>query len=302
MRLYLLMKNYIKSFTILTKFNKHLIVVGSARSGTSWLSELLAQPYRYRMLFEPEQETRTKKGYLICDKWLAKPEDSHEAYIYLKSVFRNRVDCDWIAQNSNRKYKRHLWPFIPKKYIIKFVRCNLAAHYMHNTFKIPIIHIIRNPYDVIRSQMQVQFPWLFDLSHFANQEKLRQLIFNEYDYDISNYDTLSDIEVLTLRWCIENVIPLEFFGSYSKKASVLRYEDLVNNLDMFYEICNAFNLEPADDLEHIFKKPSSKTHPQSTIMNNQEKPKSLMSVDYVAINSILDVFKTKLYTRIITER
>ena len=54
----------------MSKFNKHIIVVGTARSGTSWLSETMAQKHRYRMLFEPEHQTRTKKGYLICDQWI----------------------------------------------------------------------------------------------------------------------------------------------------------------------------------------------------------------------------------------
>src|SRR5690606_27664684 len=170
-----LMKPYIKNFYTVGKFNKHVIVVGSARSGTSWLSETLAQPFRYRMLFEPDQETRTKRGHLLCDTWLTSKADSSEAYTYLKTVFKNRVDCDWIAQNSNRKFKRHLWPFVPKKFIIKFVRCNLSAHYINAEFDIPLIHIIRNPYDTIRSQQQVKFPWLYDLSHFAKQEKLVKL-------------------------------------------------------------------------------------------------------------------------------
>jgi len=138
------------------RFNKHIIVVGSARSGTSWLSETLAQPYRYRMLFEPEEETRTKNGYLLCDQWFTEPSDSAEAYAYLRRVFKNRVDCDWIAQNSNRKWKRHLWPFVPKQFIIKFVRCNLSAQYMNTIFNIPVIHIIRNPYDVIQSHQRAK--------------------------------------------------------------------------------------------------------------------------------------------------
>ncbi|WP_203459570.1 sulfotransferase family protein [Lacinutrix sp. WUR7] len=279
------------------RFKKHVIVVGSARSGTSWLSETLAQPLRYRMLFEPEQESQTKHGHLLCDKWLTEKQDSFEAFKYLTNVFKNSVDCDWIAQNSNRKFKRHLWPFVAKKYIIKFVRCNLAAHYMHAEFGIPVIHIIRNPYDVIRSQQQVRFPWLYDLTHFVEQEKLVQLIQEVYQYDITQYKNLSEVAILTLRWCIENVIPLEVFTPYSGKATVVRYEELSKNIDMFYELCTTYHLEPVPNLQKYFKQPSSKTHPEGAIYNKDAKKNALPEEVLLEINQILDVFKLTLYAR-----
>ena len=117
----------------MSRYQKHIVILGSARSGTSWLSELMALQHRYRMLFEPEHEFNTENGKLICDRYLLKAHVSDAINDYLKRVFSNRVDSDWIAQLSNRKWKRHLWPFIPKKYVIKFVRCNLAAHYLSDT-------------------------------------------------------------------------------------------------------------------------------------------------------------------------
>ena len=126
----------------MSSFNKHIIIIGSARSGTSWLAETMAQPYRYRMLFEPEHETQTKKGYLLCDKWIEHSSNFELAHAYIKKIFANRVDCNWIAQNSNRRLKMHLWPCIPKKFIIKFVRCNLSAAYMNSTFNVPVIHVL----------------------------------------------------------------------------------------------------------------------------------------------------------------
>src|SRR5690606_7669887 len=108
----------------------HILMVGSARSGSSWLSGLIALQYRYRMLFEPEHAFNPPKGKLIADQFITERNYSEEAEKYLLRVFNNRVDNDWIAQISNRKWKRHLWPIIPKKYVIKMVRGNLAANFM----------------------------------------------------------------------------------------------------------------------------------------------------------------------------
>ncbi len=279
------------------RFNKHVVVVGSARSGTSWLSETLAQPFRYRMLFEPEQETRTKKGYLLCDKWLEEANDSIGAHKYLTQLLKNKVDCDWIAQNSNRKFKLHLWPFVPKKFIIKFVRFNLSALYMHKVFGVPVVHIIRNPYDVIRSQQQVKFPWLYDLSHFVKQDKLVNLILEVFNYDIREFHKLSDVEVLALRWCIENVIPNELNKDYSKEVEIVRYEDLIQNTDVFYKLCDTLKLEAVDNLEQYYKQPSSKTHPKSYTYNKDNNKSEFSEATLVEINKMLDVFKTTLYKR-----
>lgn len=278
-------------------YRKHVIIVGTARSGTSWLSETLARQYRYRLLFEPEHETKTKHGHLVCDQWLESTANAKEANGYLKKIFANRVDSNWIAQNSNRTLKRHLWPWIPKKYIIKFVRANLSAKYMNEVFNIPVIHVIRNPYDVIKSQLRSNFSWLTDLSIYARQEALVRLIKNHFGLDILDYKNYSKVELLCLRWCIENVIPLEVLEPYKGKALVIKYEDLISDIRLFYDLCHQFQLEPINNLETYYKTPSSKTHKNSVIRT--QKPQEFIwdTSDLKQINDMLEIFKTKLYPR-----
>jgi len=246
-------------------YTKHVIVVGSARSGTSWLAETIAQQYRYRLLFEPEQETHTKNGVLLCDRYFTEEENNKEANIYLKKVFANRVDCDWIAQSSNRKYKRHLWPFIPKKFIIKFVRCNLAAKYLNEHFQVPLIHIVRNPYDVIRSQQRVKFPWLYDLSYFQNQKNLVALIQENFNFDLSDKRNYDRVEKLALRWCVENMIPLKVQKPKQYKSQLIKHEDLRNDINVYLELCKNFDIEPINNIEKQYKRPSTKAHPDSAV-------------------------------------
>ncbi|WP_179319496.1 sulfotransferase domain-containing protein [Winogradskyella helgolandensis] len=277
-------------------YNKHVLIVGSARSGTSWLSEIIAQQSRYRMLFEPEHEFRTPKGHLICDQWITANHNTDKQNTYLKAIFSNRVDCDWIGQISNRKYKRHLWPFLPKMYIIKMVRGNLLASYVNNKYNIPTLHIIRNPYEVIHSQKRVNFPWLFDLSHFVNQPRLVALIKEHFDFDITNYQQLNDTQRLALRWCIENVIPLEVLKFSKGKFEVVRHEELVKNINLFYDLCERYGLEPLSDIETRYTKPSSKMHPRSQLLSKTNLINPLLDeIDMKHINTILLIFKTTLY-------
>ena len=278
------------------KFNKHVIIVGTARSGTSWLSETMAQKRRYRMLFEPEQETRTKLGHLLCDQWLTKPSDSQAAHKYLNQVFANRVDCDWIAQNSNRKFKMHLWSFVPKKFIIKFVRCNLSAHYMNIYFGIPVIHIIRNPYEVLASQSRVNFPWLQDMSHFIKQQKLVNYIKEKFGFNLRNLENYNDLQLKTIRWCIENLnISKTLQEAPSKTYKVIKYENLVKDITVFYELCQQFDVDYIENIESLYKLPSTKAHSNGTVSNAFSRTPSFNKKELESINEILDIFETKSY-------
>lgn len=277
-------------------FNKHLIVLGSARSGTSWLSENLSKPFRYRMLFEPEHPDRTKNGKLIADQWFTSQKPaSNPAKKYLTKVFNNRVDSDWIAQNSNRKYKRHLWPFIPKQFVIKFIRMNLALTYLSETFKIPIVFVIRHPFEVIASQKRVNFPWLRDFSFFLKQPELVAFIAKQFNYDLTEIQNKSYIEQLTVRWCIENVIPLQYQELPKHNFYVLKHEDLREDIQIYKKLCEDLNLDILPTIDEEYKKPSTKTHPKSKVRGSEDKRQLITSEEKAEIIEVLHQFKQELY-------
>lgn len=278
----------------MSQYQKHIVILGSARSGTSWLSELMALQHRYRMLFEPEHEFNTKNGKLICDRYLINENESNTIEDYLKRVFLNKVDSDWIAQLSNRKWKQHLWPYIPKKFVIKFVRCNLAAHYLSDTFKIPVLFIIRNPYDVIASQNRVKFSWLYDLTWFMSQDGLCDLISTAYGYDLRKAKGLSDFEKLCLRWCIENSVP---FLNKTQNFELLKFETVKGNIEVYLELCRKYGLKPLSNIKEVFNQPSSKTHKKSEIITGIVPKIKLSSEEYTILNNYLGIFKIDFYER-----
>lgn len=281
------------------RFTKHVLITGTARSGTSWLAETLAAPYRYRLLFEPEHETRTPKGRLLCDRWLQGPAPEAPETKYLLKVLQNRVDCDWIAQSSNRKFKMHLWPFLPKKFIIKCVRGNLMGHYINRRFKVPVVHVIRNPYAVLHSQKRSSFPWLQDLHLFSEQQELVALIKHTYGLDLTQADSYSVTERRTIRWCIENVLPLELWKfQESESYHVVRYEALFSDVQAFLDLCARVQLQPVANLAERYRKPSTKTHKNSALLSpkKQNPEEHQLSVqEREAVTKILRIFKTQLY-------
>lgn len=276
------------------KFKKHVIIVGSARSGTSWLCELLARPRRYRLLFEPEHEFNTKSGHQLCDRWIDGAKDAGKGQNYLKRVFLNRVNNNWIAQHSNRKWKRHLWPFVPKRFIIKFVRCNLAASYMNKVFHIPVVHIVRNPYDVIESQERVRFPWLYDLSRFEKDIKLVAFTKERYNFDLTNIDLQSNIEKLALRWCLENIVALEIQKNRNPDYRIIKFEELRNDKNVYLNLCKDLDFDTISNIDTVYDRPSSKSHPRG-LKGTKIKEATLNESELESISVILQTFGLDFY-------
>ena len=168
---------------------------------------------------------------------------------------------------------------------------------MSEKFRVPLIHIIRNPYDVVHSQQRVKFPWLLNLNYFREQEELVQIIYSNFKFDLRKNSNLSELELLITRWCIENVIPIEILGSYAHSAKVIKLEELRNDMMQYVSLCNLFNLQPVENLSEIFSKPSTKTHPRSEIYGGGLGRK-FSDTDFQKINRVLDIFQCELYPRI----
>ncbi|MBZ9652098.1 sulfotransferase domain-containing protein [Psychroflexus montanilacus] len=282
----------------MSQFNKHVIVVGTARSGTSWLSENMAKVFRYRMLFEPEHTERTKSGHLIADQLIINSNylEYKEGLKYLEHVLKNRVNSDWIAQNSNRKYKMHLWPFLPKQFIIKFVRGNLMAPFLNQYYDIPVVHVIRNPYEVIKSQQRVKFPWLYDLSYFAKQNDLKNILADKYQVHVEDYKSKSVVEILALRWCIENVVVIEDLNAnQSQNYHIVKHEDLRTDVGVYKNLCATLGIEVLDGIEKEYKKPSTKAHPKSTVRGQNDDREFLNEGEKGLILKVLEKFGQKFY-------
>jgi hypothetical protein len=269
-----------------------ILVFGSGRSGTSWLAETMARPRGYRLLFEPEHETHIPQGKVLTDRMLLPDGSYPDVDKFLKKLFHNRIDNDWIAQHSYRKYKVHLWPFLVRKIIVKFVRCNLGMHYMARRFKVPVVYIRRDPYTTLHSQHRVGFPWLYDLSKFREQQELVNLVSKIAGAELLGKE-LSQLQNLALRWALENLLP--FHSSFTdpsvKNVILLDYHKLKGNSNAYLQLLERLQLQAPENLKSQLERPSSKTHPRSTIHGGNEPDIALFTArEKSEIDGILKLF------------
>lgn len=96
-----------------------------------------------------------------------------------------------------------------------------------------------------------------------------ELVKEKFIFDITNIDSLLPLEKLPIRWCLENVLPLQVFKPMQYNQRIVRHEDLRNDINIFLDLCKEFNLVPINDINNEYKNLSSKTHPQSSIVDPQ---------------------------------
>ena len=134
------------------------------------------------------------------------------------------------------------------------------------------------------------------MSHFAGQDQLVLLLKDYFSIQLDKTNTYSLLQLRALRWCIENVIPLEVSNvNTNEKYEVVKYEDLVADIKEYYNLCQKFNIDYDKDVENMYRQPSSKAHKLGSISSQSPKKNVFNAEELKQINSILNIFETKLY-------
>jgi hypothetical protein len=211
-------------------------IIGSGRSGTTWVSDLINYKKQYREMIEPFRPKVIKKmSFLKLHHYLREGESWRQFSSVAKRVFHGdfyHKDID-SANNS----------FIYKDLLIKDVFANLLAfHISKKNPKIKTILLIRNPIDVAFSkQAKRDWIWMEDPRDFFQQENLMEDFLNPFRSLISEVGESDDfILKQVLVWSIINYVPLKQFNK--EDLHVLFYEDVRVNpnreISQVYEYIN----------------------------------------------------------------
>ena len=199
---------------------RSLLMAGTARSGTTWLGDLLASQRPTRMMFEPfhPEEVPAYGGY---SRFLYLRPEARDARLegYCEALFTGRIRDLWIDRTVD--------VLRPKARIIKEVRGNLLLKWLSVRFpELPLVLLLRHPCAVVLSRMELGWDTDADIDPMLAQKALVD------DHLQDQLDLIRaarhDEEKHAIIWAIHNAVPLaQFVGEGLRGLHVIRYEDFI---------------------------------------------------------------------------
>lgn len=214
-----------------------ILVAGVGRSGTTWLSEVLAASTKSREIFEPfivradgnfalspTNRADSTVGYRPNYSLFIPPGVGRASAHYAEagSILEGRIRSWWTEQG--------MAPGIYKRRVIKDIRANLMLGWLSDCWPdLKIIYVVRNPISTVASMLERSssgwgFDW--DPKFVLEQEELmdgclapfRKILEVEHDHDAR----------LMLRWCVENYVAFNQLAG-NTNVMVVSYDVLSKN-------------------------------------------------------------------------
>jgi hypothetical protein len=196
-----------------------IIVAGVARSGTTWVAEVLRSQHPLRIMFEPFH-ARHVPGFREFPFHLYKrPEEVDERLErFTGDILSGRIrDPRWID--------RYVDCLFPRFRVIKDVRISLFLRWIHRWFpEVPILFVIRHPCAVAASHLRLGWSTEEDVRSMLKQPELLEDFLLPFS-DLLQTRTKPHERHAAL-WCVSNLVVLNQFRGQGYCA--LYYEDLVD--------------------------------------------------------------------------
>jgi hypothetical protein len=272
--------------------SKTLVILGSTRSGSTWLAELISSVDGVSQLFEPLNTTYVKQAGSagITRNPFIKPDEPWETGVsFFNMVLSGRIINPWLA--SQISFAEAL---STKRLVVKFVRANLLVGWMCKNLPIlPPAMVIRHPCAVISSQI-----------HKGWTPSLKVLLSNSYFDDYPEIrkqcERLKKPEELSaLAWCLKYHCPLSLPKPYP--FILICYERLVRyGIDELAELFEVWGLVITEEIVSQLNKPSKTVTGSSQVLAGRDPLagwKNILSEDQVMnILSVLKIFEMEFYT------
>jgi len=302
------------------------ILLGSGRSGTTWIQDCLADANELRPIFEPlhpgqskiasrcaydvltrasqdeqlEQLFEDPDSSGVAQRWTAHRTPRGLIYPKLSSLadreFARRCIKGWRAYYASLRQNSH--KVERKRLLVKCIRANLMVDWLANRLNYTVAMIIRHPCSVVESQYRLGKIWNPRpvIDRYKSNSKLHALTDGRYESLLAG--KLSTIEALCLNWVIENQWPANNckHGGYS----IAFYENLLDeSQDGWKTLCLAMGL-PNVPSEKLTKKPSQQSSIKTPdTIKNRSLPlwKSNLETNQLdEIQGILDKTECHLYS------
>jgi hypothetical protein len=177
-----------------------VLIAGTGRSGTTWLSGLVNHDRRYRDVFEPFNPGRVEAFRGFRSKQYLRPGDRREEFLApARGVLSGEARSSWTDRGG---------AFLARRRLVKDVRANLLLGWMAENFPgMPIVLLVRHPGAVVSSRLALG--WRDNLRETMGQEELVEDHLAPMEAGI--LASRDPFERHLFLWCIDNYVPLKQF-------------------------------------------------------------------------------------------
>ncbi len=248
-----------------------VLLAGVARSGSTWLSNVINADNHFRYLFEPFHGEVCAPAKMLKKRPYLRPDaENQKVWKLAESVFSGRIRDPWI-DSCNTK-------LIAKKRLVKEVSCNLMLSWIARNFPdLKVVFLIRHPCAVAYSRMKLG--WDSYCDEFLKQEDLMEDFLEPFrDLLSEKHDEFSRQIIM---WCVEHYVPLKQLSQ-------------ANIYTAFYE---NFCMDPKKEVRSLYR--YLKLPYSSSILEKAKLPSSTSRTDSAVQNqtNLLEGWKKNLSTR-----
>jgi len=223
-----------------------IVVAGTARSGTTWIGDVVARATNSRIIFEPFLvdrhggfamsrprgfPARLKRNYQLYLPTNSGPLDYH--FGQMERILRGQVRSFWSEMQARPGIFRHR--------VIKEIRANLFLGYLaENWPRTAIVLVLRHPSHVIHSQLaKIREGWRFDWNKtdVLSQEALMRDWLAPFEKTIAQAQGL--VERLANKWCIETYVATEELRG-RRNSLVVSYAELAGQTASWTKVAQFF--------------------------------------------------------------
>lgn len=234
------------------------LVVGSARSGTTWVQELINYQQDHRVLFEPFAHAKVPFIPPQLPRCYLRPGANYVDFAAkIQRVLAGRLRDPWVDRFTAplRLYRRRL---------LKEIRMLPFLRWLYEAFPdLKIVYVMRHPCAVAASWLRLQWPNHPNPRMFFGQPELVADYLTPFLPLVEQ--TEGKFEQSIFFWALENYVPLQQFRA--GEFFPLFYEELCTTPEVVLpQLCDFLGLAQKPALDEAVKRPSALAKKHSAII------------------------------------